>query len=90
MPRLIGPATRPQLRPPAARAKIIHATSSKSAAGYYGARGFFVHGGQAGGNLPRNFQGELYFKRSGAPDELVESFPLHKLHCVKVILSLPA
>jgi hypothetical protein len=48
-----------------------------------------VHRSQTGADLHRNLQSALYFKRSRALDEAVESFPLHKLHRIEVIPPLP-
>src|ERR1700730_6694706 len=47
----------------------------------------FVHCGQTGSDLRRDFQRQLYLKPAGAFDEILEGFPLYKLHRVKVILA---
>ena len=47
---------------------------------------FLVYRSQTGGDLLRNFQGEPYFKRSRALDEILQGFSLYKLHGVEVTL----
>ena len=47
----------------------------------------FVHCGQSGSDLRRDFQRQLYLKLAGAFDEILERFPLYKLHRVEVILT---
>ena len=49
----------------------------------------FVHRSQTGADLHRNLQSALNFKRSRALDEVVQGFPLHKLHRIEVIAPLP-
>ena len=49
-----------------------------------------MHRSQTGGDLRRNFQRQLYLKPTGASDEVLKRFPLHKLHRVEVILAAPA
>src|SRR5271167_2449995 len=43
-----------------------------------------VHRSQTGGGLRGNFQRQLYFKAARAFDEILERFPLYKLHRIKV------
>ena len=47
----------------------------------------FVHCGQTGSDLRRDFQRQLYLKPAGAFNEILERFPLDKLHRVEVILT---
>ena len=44
-----------------------------------------MHCSQTGGDLRRNFQRQLYLKAARASDEVLERFPLHKLHRVEVV-----
>src|SRR4029077_3213213 len=46
-----------------------------------------VHCSQTGGDLRRNFQRQLYVNAARASDEVLERFPLHKLHRVEVVLA---
>ena len=43
-----------------------------------------MHRSQTGGELRRNFQRQLYLKRAGALDEVLERFPCDKLHRISV------
>ena len=47
----------------------------------------FVHCGQTGSDLRRDFQRQLYLEPAGAFDEVLERFPLDKLHRVEVVLA---
>ncbi len=46
-----------------------------------------MHGSQTGSDLRRDFQCQLYLEPAEAFDEILERFPLHKLHRVKVLLT---
>jgi hypothetical protein len=49
-----------------------------------------VHRSQTRGALFRNFHCQLYLKPPGAFDEILERFPLYKLHRVEVVLTSSA
>jgi hypothetical protein len=44
----------------------------------------FVNSGQSGSHLRRNFQRQFYVQSASALNEVMERFPLYKLHRVKV------
>src|SRR4029077_12876871 len=50
-------------------------------------RFLFMNCGQSGSHLRCNFQRQFYIQPTGAFDEILERFPLYKLHRVKVVLT---
>src|ERR1700758_4060719 len=47
----------------------------------------FMDRGQTGGNLARNFHRDLWLKPAATFDEVLQSLPFYKLHCIEIAVS---